>query len=102
MEIESSNSNSQIMKESETMPPQKQKFPGSEQKMHLKPISDDQKYKGAGQLKGKVVLITGDSGIGKAVAILFAKEGAKIVISYLNEEDDAQETRMIIKAYSGK
>jgi NAD(P)-dependent dehydrogenase (short-subunit alcohol dehydrogenase family) len=92
----------QIMKESETMPPQKQKLPGSEQKMHPKPISDDPQYKGTGQLKNKVALITGgDSGIGKAVAILFAKEGAKIAIGYLNEEDDAQETKMIIEGYGG-
>jgi NAD(P)-dependent dehydrogenase (short-subunit alcohol dehydrogenase family) len=103
MEIELYNSNIQIMKESETMPPQKQKLPGSEQKMHPKPISDDPHYKGTGQLKDKVALITGgDSGIGKAVAILFAKEGAKIAIGYLNEDEDAQKTKMIIEGYGGK
>ena len=63
MEIELSNSNIEIMKESATMPPQKQKLPGTEQKMHPKPISDDPHYKGTGQLKDKVALITGgDSG----------------------------------------
>jgi NAD(P)-dependent dehydrogenase (short-subunit alcohol dehydrogenase family) len=91
------------MNESETMPPQKQELPGSEQKMHPKPISDDPEYKGTGQLRDKVALITGgDSGIGKAVAILFAKEGAKIAIGYLNEEEDARETRDIIERYGGE
>jgi NAD(P)-dependent dehydrogenase (short-subunit alcohol dehydrogenase family) len=90
------------MSETETMPPQKQELPGSEQKMHPKPISDDPGYKPTGQLKDKVALITGgDSGIGKAVAILFAKEGAKIAIAYLNEEEDARETKKIIEAYGG-
>src|ERR1700710_2624074 len=92
-----------IMNETEKMPPQKQKLPGTEQKMHPRPISDDPEYKGTGQLKGKVALITGgDSGIGKAVAILFAKEGAKIAISYLNEDEDAEETRDIIENYGGE
>src|ERR1700728_3991707 len=91
------------MKETETMPPQKQKLPGSEQKMHPRPISDDPDYKGMGQLKDKVALITGgDSGIGKAVAILFAKEGAKIAIAYLSEDDDAEETKDIIEGYGGE
>ncbi|HEY2650251.1 MAG TPA: SDR family oxidoreductase [Puia sp.] len=91
------------MAEQNTMPPQKQELPGSEQKMHPRPISDDPTYKGSWQLKNKVALITGgDSGIGKAVAILFAKEGAKIAIAYLNEEEDAQETKKIIEGYGGR
>jgi NAD(P)-dependent dehydrogenase (short-subunit alcohol dehydrogenase family) len=91
------------VKETKTMPPQKQHLPGSEQKMHPKPISDDPEYKGTGQLKDKVALITGgDSGIGKAVAILFAKEGAKIAIAYLNEDEDAEETKKIIEKYGGE
>ena len=85
------------------MPPQKQDLPGTEQKMHPKPTSDDPDYKGTGQLKNKIALITGgDSGIGKAVAILFAKEGAKIAIAYLSENEDAEETRDIIKFYGGE
>src|ERR1700733_12411345 len=91
------------MSETETMPPQKQKLPGSEQKMHPKPVSDDPEYKGTGKLKDKVALITGgDSGIGKAVAILFAKEGAKIAISYLNEHEDARDTKELIESYGGE
>ncbi len=86
-----------------TLPPQKQELPGTEAKMHPKPISDDPAYKGTGQLKNKIVLITGgDSGIGKAVAILFAKEGAKLAIAYLNEEGDARETQRVIRKYKGK
>lgn len=91
------------MGESALMPPQKQELPGSEQKMDPKPISDDLDYKGTGQLKDKIALITGgDSGIGKAVAILFAKEGAKIAISYLNEEEDARDTQDIIESYGAE
>ena len=91
------------MATSKTLPPQKQELPGTEQKMHPKPVSDDASYKGTGQLKEKVALITGgDSGIGKAVAILFAKEGAKVAIAYLNEDGDARATEKIIKKYKGK
>ncbi len=58
-----------------------------------KPKTESDQYRPAGKLKGKVALITGgDSGIGRAVAIMFAKEGADIVIVYLNEHEDAQET----------
>jgi NAD(P)-dependent dehydrogenase (short-subunit alcohol dehydrogenase family) len=86
-----------------TLPPQKQHLPGSEQKMDPKPISDNPNYKASGKLKDKVVLITGgESGIGKAIAILFSKEGAKVAIGYLNEEDDAAETQKIVEQYGGK
>ena len=88
----------------EKMPAQKQTLPGSEQKMDPKPISDNPNYKGSGRLKDKVALITGgDSGIGKAVAILFAKEGAKLAVCYFNgdEEEDAFETLGIIEKYGG-
>jgi NAD(P)-dependent dehydrogenase (short-subunit alcohol dehydrogenase family) len=58
------------------------------------PRAEDPTYRGSGKLQGKVALITGgDSGIGRAVAIYFAKEGADVAISYLNEEQDAQETK---------
>ena len=66
--------------------------------MRPKPVADDPKYKAAGKLKGKVALITGgDSGIGRAVAVAFAKEGADVAISYLNEHDDARETEQMVR-----
>ncbi|MFT8314381.1 MAG: SDR family oxidoreductase [Clostridium sp.] len=82
----------------ETIPAQKQnQQPGLEKLMNPKPIYDDPEYKGTGKLKNKVAIITGgDSGIGKAVAIAYAKEGAKIAIIYLNEHEDAKDTKKII------
>ncbi len=86
-----------------TLPPQEQKLPGSEQEMDPKPVTDNENYKGTGKLEDKVAFITGgDSGIGKAVAILFAKEGAKIAIVYLNEHEDANETKQLIEKYGGE
>lgn len=77
--------------------------PGTESQMTPLPIFDDPNYKGSNKLLGKVCLITGgDSGIGRAVAIAFAKEGARLAISYRNEEDDANETKRIIESYGGK
>lgn len=67
--------------------------PGSEKDMNPKPIFELDSYRPAGKLKGKVALITGgDSGIGRAVAIHFAKEGADVAIGYLNEHIDAEQT----------
>ena len=82
-----------------TVPAQKQdKQPGLEKLMNPKPIYEDVEYKGTGKLKDKVAVITGgDSGIGKAVAIAYAKEGAKIAIIYLDEHEDANETKKIIE-----
>ncbi|OCJ47298.1 NAD(P)-dependent oxidoreductase [Agrobacterium rubi] len=66
--------------------------------MEPRPDHGEESYQGSGKLKGKVALITGaDSGIGKAVAIAFAREGADVVISYLNEDEDAQDTAEWIK-----
>jgi NAD(P)-dependent dehydrogenase (short-subunit alcohol dehydrogenase family) len=90
-------------KEKNTFPPQEQTLPGSEQKMTPKPVADNEQYQGTGKLKDKVALITGgDSGIGKAVAILFAKEGARVAIGYLNEHEDANETKELIENYGGE
>ncbi|MFT4414895.1 SDR family oxidoreductase [Fredinandcohnia humi] len=77
------------------LPPQHQnRQPGLEKEMSPKPVSEDAAYQGSNKLRNKVAIITGgDSGIGKAVAIFFAKEGANVVIVYLNEHDDANETK---------
>ncbi|HET9824098.1 MAG TPA: SDR family oxidoreductase [Chitinophagaceae bacterium] len=83
--------------------PQKQKLPGKESKMKPRPVSDDPSKKGSGKLKNKIAFITGgDSGIGKAVAILFAKEGADVAISYLNEHEDAKDTKRVIEERYGR
>jgi NAD(P)-dependent dehydrogenase (short-subunit alcohol dehydrogenase family) len=77
-----------------SMPSQQQEPPGSEQQMTPKPDHGEHSYRGSGRLAGKVAVITGaDSGIGKAVAIAFAREGADVVVSYLDEHEDAEETR---------
>lgn len=83
--------------------PQHQNRPGSEQKMDPQPVFDYPEVKGNNKLKNKIAFITGgDSGIGKAVAVLFAKEGADIAIAYLNENKDAKETKQIIEEKYGK
>ncbi|HZY17764.1 MAG TPA: glucose 1-dehydrogenase [Ramlibacter sp.] len=75
-------------------PPQQQQPPGVEAALRPQADHGEHSYRGSGKLQGKVALITGgDSGIGRAVAIAFAREGADVVVSYLDEEDDAQETR---------
>lgn len=74
-------------------PEQQQQPPGETTLMMPVPDHGEDSYQGNGKLAGKVALITGaDSGIGKAVAIAFAREGADAVISYLNEDDDARDT----------
>lgn len=81
-------------------PPQHQSHqPGHEQEMAPQPVTEDPEYKAAGKLQGKVALITGgDSGIGRAVAIAFAKEGADVAIAYLDEHDDAEDTKQRIES----
>src|SRR5688572_14844300 len=82
-----------------TLPPQHQKEqPGLESEMRPKPHFENPSYKASGKLKDKVALITGgDSGIGRAVAFLYAKEGADVAIAYLNEHKDAEKTRTLIE-----
>ncbi|OUL32852.1 NAD(P)-dependent oxidoreductase [Nostoc sp. T09] len=83
----------------ELQPPQQQNPPGSEAQMTPKPRSDDSKYRGSDKLQGKVALITGgDSGIGRAVAIFYAKEGADVAIAYKSEQEDAEETKRLVEA----
>lgn len=84
-------------------PKQKQTQPGDEYKMKPEPEIIRKDYKGSGKLKGKTALITGgDSGIGRSVAVHFAREGANVAIVYLNENKDALETRKMVEEEGGK
>lgn len=88
-------------KEQHTKPPlpeQQQPVPGSEQELGPKADHGEQSYKGSGKLQGRKAIITGaDSGIGKAVAIAFAREGADVLIAYLEEDEDARDTAKWVK-----
>lgn len=75
------------------IPSQQQTPPGSTTRLDPQPDHGEATYRGSGKLTGKRVLITGgDSGIGRAVTIAYAREGADVMISYLNEHDDARDT----------
>ena len=75
------------------LPRQQQDPPGFTEQLDPKPDHGEHSYRGCGKLKGRAALITGaDSGIGRAVAIAFAREGADVLISYLCEHEDARET----------
>ena len=79
---------------------QQARRPGLEADMAKRPKAEDPKHRGSGKLDGKVALITGgDSGIGRAVAIAFAKEGADVCVSYINEHKDAEETRKLVEKH---
>lgn len=80
------------------MPKQHLEKPGKEKDMWEKPMYDAPYYKGSGKLTDKVAIITGgDSGIGRSVAILFAREGADVAVVYLNEHKDAEETQFMVE-----
>ena len=91
-------------KERKLQPAQHQRQqPGREHKMKPRPRAEDQKHRGSGKLQGKVAIITGgDSGIGRAVAIAFAKEGAEISVVYLDERKDANETKRLVEEHGSK
>src|SRR3569832_1648198 len=79
-------------------PRQQQPMPGSTGAMNPRPDHGETSYKGAGRLAGKKAIITGgDSGIGRAVAIAYAREGADIAIAYLNEDEDAVEVKQLVE-----
>jgi NAD(P)-dependent dehydrogenase (short-subunit alcohol dehydrogenase family) len=78
--------------------PQQQKPPGVQSRMSPAPDCGEESYRGSGRLTGKATVITGgDSGIGRAVAIAFAREGADVLISYLDEHDDARDTARLVE-----
>jgi NAD(P)-dependent dehydrogenase (short-subunit alcohol dehydrogenase family) len=79
-------------------PRQQQPMPGHTEKMRPKPDHGEESYRGSGKLAGKKAVITGgDSGIGRAVAIAYAREGADLLIAYLNEHGDAKETQRLVE-----
>jgi hypothetical protein len=79
-------------------PPQQQPMPGRTDDMHPRPDHGEDTYRGSGKLNGKKAVITGsDSGIGRAVALAFAREGADVLISYLDEHEDACETKRLVE-----
>lgn len=88
-----------IMAPAQSQPTQ----PGMEYLMNPLPIFDNPNYKGSGKLNGKVIIITGgDSGLGRAAAIAFVKEGAKVVIPYYNEHKDANDTKTYLEKLGGE
>lgn len=91
------------MKEEQHLPPQHQSSqPGVESKMHPQPQYLDPEYRGSNKLKNKVAIITGgDSGIGRAIAVNYAIEGAKLAIVYLNEDEDAKKTKEMVEENGG-
>lgn len=92
------------MNQMSPFPPQHQNVqPGKETEMHPKPVYDDINYKGSGKLNNRVAIVTGgDSGIGRAVCVAFAKEGADVAVVYLSNKTDAEETKAAVENYGRK
>lgn len=87
-----------MSKEPKQFPQQDQEQPGREHEMHPEPEIIKDSYRGSGKLTGKIALITGgDSGIGRSVAVHFAREGAKIAVVYLKEDQDAKKTKQLVE-----
>ncbi|AKP00168.1 Dehydrogenase with variable specificity (plasmid) [Marinovum algicola DG 898] len=79
-------------------PQQSQPIPGRTDQMQPRPDHGEESYRGSGKLDGMAALVTGgDSGIGRAVALAYAREGADLLISYLDEHDEAQETQRLVE-----
>lgn len=92
-----------VAKDLQERPAQTQHPPGEQSKMEPEPLTEEYHYHPAGKLRGKAALITGaDSGIGRAVAVMFAKEGADIAFCYLKEHADAQETIRLVERQGRK
>jgi NAD(P)-dependent dehydrogenase (short-subunit alcohol dehydrogenase family) len=91
-------------KEKKLQPAQQQaQQPGREHKMKPQPKAEDEKHRGSGKLEHKIAIITGgDSGIGRAVAVAFAKEGADVAVVYLEEHKDAKETEHLVEQHGRK
>jgi NAD(P)-dependent dehydrogenase (short-subunit alcohol dehydrogenase family) len=78
---------------------QQQQIPGKSDAMNPRPDYGEDSYRGSGRLEGKKAIITGgDSGIGRAVALAFAREGADVLVAYLSEDDDANETKRLVES----
>ncbi len=89
-----------MAEDNQTLPPQEQSEPGKEGLMNPRPEYRGEDYKAAGKLEGKTAIITGgDSGIGRSVAVLYAREGADVAILYLDQHQDAEETRTVVEQY---
>ncbi|KRW65397.1 short-chain dehydrogenase [Pseudomonas sp. TTU2014-105ASC] len=89
-----------MAEDNQTLPPQEQSEPGKEGLMNPRPEFRGEDYKAAGKLEGKTAIITGgDSGIGRSVAVLYAREGADVAILYLDQHQDAEETRTVVEQY---
>ena len=81
-----------------SQPAQTQEPPGTTAQMRPRPDHGEESYRGTGRLAGKKAVITGaDSGIGRAVAIAYAREGADVLLSYLNEDEDAEDTARLVR-----